>query len=74
MAGNQLAVVVEVGGALRSYSAGGRDLVGGYGADETSSSARGPVRIPWPNPLLKAFNVTSKSAQTDRKISRFPGH
>ena len=49
--GDQQAVVVEVGGGLRSYSAGGRQLVDGYRADEMSSSARGQVLIPWPNRL-----------------------
>jgi aldose 1-epimerase len=51
MAGDQRAMVVEVGGALRSYSAGGRDLVDGYGADKMSSSGRGQTLIPWPNRL-----------------------
>ena len=50
-AGDQQAVVVEVGGGLRSYSAGGRKLVDGYGADEMSSSGRGQVLIPRPNRL-----------------------
>jgi aldose 1-epimerase len=50
-AGDQQAVVVEVGGGLRSYSAGGRELVDGYSADEMSSSGRGQVLIPWPNRL-----------------------
>jgi aldose 1-epimerase len=50
-AGTQQAVVVEVGGGLRSYAAGGRKLVDGYGADEMSSSGRGQVLIPWPNRL-----------------------
>src|SRR6202023_4320793 len=50
-AGDQRAVVVEVGGRLRSYSAGGRELVDGYGADEMSSSGRGQALIPWPNRL-----------------------
>jgi hypothetical protein len=36
--GDQQAVIVEVGGGLRSYSAGGRELVDGYGAHEMSSS------------------------------------
>jgi aldose 1-epimerase len=48
---DQQAVVVEVGGGIRSYSAGGRELVDGYGADEMSSSGRGQVLIPWPNRL-----------------------
>jgi aldose 1-epimerase len=50
-AGDQQAVVVEVGGGLRAYSAGGRELVDGYRADEMSSSGRGQALIPWPNRL-----------------------
>lgn len=50
-AGDQQAAVVEVGGGIRSYSAGGRKLVDGYRADEMSSSGRGQVLIPWPNRL-----------------------
>ena len=50
-AGDQQAVVVEVGGGLRSYSAGGRELIDEYNADEMSSSGRGQVLIPWPNRL-----------------------
>jgi aldose 1-epimerase len=50
-AGDQQAVVVEVGGGLRSYTAGGQELVDGYKADEMSSSGRGQVLIPWPNRL-----------------------
>jgi aldose 1-epimerase len=49
--GDQRAVVVEVGGGLRSYSVFGRELIDGYGADEMSSSGRGQVLIPWPNRL-----------------------
>ena len=51
VAGDQRAMVVEVGGGLRSYSAGGRELVDGYGADEMSSSGRGQALMPWPNRL-----------------------
>ena len=50
-AGDQRAVVVEVGGGLRSYSAGGRELIDGYGVDEMCSSGRGQALIPWPNRL-----------------------
>jgi aldose 1-epimerase len=50
-AGDQQAVVVEVGGGLRSYSARGLECVDGYRADEMSSSGRGQVLIPWPNRL-----------------------
>lgn len=47
--GDQRAVVVEVGGGLRSYTAGGGDVLDGYAADGTSTSGRGQVLIPWPN-------------------------
>jgi aldose 1-epimerase len=47
--GDQRAVVVEVGGGLRTYSAGGRELLDGYRVDEMSSSGRGQVLLPWPN-------------------------
>src|SRR5688500_4205410 len=50
--GDQAAVVVEVGGGLRAYSAAGREILDGYGADEMSSSGRGQVLIPWPNRVL----------------------
>jgi aldose 1-epimerase len=46
---DQRVVVVGVGGGLRAYSAGGRKLLDGYGADEMSPSGRGQVLIPWPN-------------------------
>jgi aldose 1-epimerase len=49
---DQRAVVVGVGGGLRAYSARGRELLDGYGADEMSPSGRGQVLIPWPNRIL----------------------
>ena len=50
-AAGQRAVVVEVGGGLRVYSAAGRELLDGYAADEPCTSGRGQVLIPWPNRL-----------------------
>jgi aldose 1-epimerase len=38
-----------VGGGLRSYSASGRELLDGYGAEEMCVSGRGQVLLPWPN-------------------------
>jgi len=48
---DQRAVIVEVGGGLRSYSKGGRQLLDGYPVDALSTSGRGQVLIPWPNRL-----------------------
>ena len=47
----QRAVVVEVGGGLRAYSVGDRDVLDGYGIGEMCPSGRGEVLIPWPNRL-----------------------
>jgi aldose 1-epimerase len=47
--GDQRAVVVEVGGGLRAYAAGGRELLDGYRAEGRIASGRGQVLIPWPN-------------------------
>jgi aldose 1-epimerase len=41
--------VVEVGGGLRSYVAGGRALLDGYGPEEICTSGRGQLLLPWPN-------------------------
>ena len=49
--GDQRAVVVEVGGGLRTYSARGRELLDGYPAGEICPSGRGQVLSPWPNRL-----------------------
>ena len=49
--GDHRAVVVEVGGGLRSYSVDGFDVLDGYAEDEICSGARGMPLIPWPNRL-----------------------
>ena len=49
--GEQRAVVVQVGGGLRAYTAEGRRVLDGYAADERASSGRGQVLLPWPNRL-----------------------
>jgi len=50
-AGDQRAVVVEVGGGLRTYTVGGVDVLDGYADDAMCTSGRGQVLIPWPNRL-----------------------
>ena len=49
--GEHRAVVVEVGGGLRAYAAGGLELLDGYGEDELCHSGRGQILAPWPNRL-----------------------
>jgi aldose 1-epimerase len=48
---DQRVAVDTVGGGLRSYAAGGRELLDGYPAGGRSTSGRGQVLIPWPNRL-----------------------
>jgi aldose 1-epimerase len=49
--GDQVAIVTEVGATLRTYSAGGLDVLDGFSVDEPSSAGRGQVLAPWPNRL-----------------------
>jgi aldose 1-epimerase len=47
--GGYRAVVTESGGALRTLSYDGRDLVDGFAEDEMSPVCRGQLLMPWPN-------------------------
>jgi aldose 1-epimerase len=49
--GDQVAIVTEVGATLRSYAAGGANVVDGFAVDEISAAGRGQVLAPWPNRL-----------------------
>jgi aldose 1-epimerase len=49
--GDQVAIVTEVGATLRSFAAGGTDVVDGFAVDEISPAGRGQVLAPWPNRL-----------------------
>ena len=48
--GDQRAVVVEVGGGLRSFTVGGRDVLDGYGADEMCTVRARPGADPVAEP------------------------
>ncbi len=50
-AGDQHATIVEVGGGIRAYSAGGREVLQPYPADAMCDGAHGAPLIPWPNRL-----------------------
>src|SRR4051794_41878190 len=50
-AGGHRAVVVTVGGGLRSYAVDGRDVVDGYAVDRMADGGRGQTLAPWPNPV-----------------------
>jgi len=43
------AVLAEVGGVLREYSAGAVEILDGFSADELSPASAGQILAPWPN-------------------------
>jgi aldose 1-epimerase len=47
--GDHRATIVEVGGGLRTYSVGARDVVDGYDVGHQCDGARGQTLVPWPN-------------------------
>jgi aldose 1-epimerase len=49
--GDARAVVVEVGGGLRTYEVAGVAVLDGYAEQEMVTAARGQPLIPWPNRL-----------------------
>lgn len=49
--GDQQAVIVEVGGGIRSYRRGNRDVLQPYDVAEMCDGAHGTPLIPWPNRL-----------------------
>ncbi len=49
--GDQSAVIVEVGGAVRTYRRGDWDVLDGYDAGAMASGGRGQALLPWPNRL-----------------------
>ena len=47
--GNRAAVVVEVGGGLRTFEVAGHEITDGYGPGEIAPHAAGQILAPWPN-------------------------
>lgn len=47
--GEQSAVVVQLGGALRAYAVNGRPLLDGFSAGSAVTGGRGQLLVPWPN-------------------------
>lgn len=49
--GTQRATIVEVGGGVRAYTVGDREVLESYPLDAVCDGAHGTVLIPWPNRL-----------------------
>jgi aldose 1-epimerase len=65
-AGDQRAVVVEVGGGVRAYAHGDRDVLDPYPEDAMCDGARGTPLIPWPNRLEDgAYEFAGEQFQLD---------
>ena len=47
--GDHVAVLVELGGGLRTYTVGGEHVIDGYTEDEIPPGGAGEVLAPWPN-------------------------
>ena len=61
---DQQLTIVEVGGGIRAYSAGGRSVLDGYGPAEMCSGGRGQLLAPWPNRLTGgSFEWDGRSLQ-----------
>jgi aldose 1-epimerase len=62
--GDHEAVVVEVGGGLRSYTFRGRDVLAGYPPDAKCSAGRGQLLMPWPNRIRDGkYSMSGRSHQ-----------
>lgn len=63
--GDQRAVVVEVGGAIREYSWGGRAVLDPFPLDKMADGAHGNALIPWPNRLADGrYEFDGEALQT----------
>lgn len=47
--GSQHAVIVEVGGGIRAYTDGGREVLEPYAAESVCDGGHGAPLVPWPN-------------------------
>ena len=66
-------MIVEVGGGLRAYRAGGVDVLDPYREDEVCSGGRGQFLAPWPNRLEDGkFDWSGHSYQT--ALTEPPAH
>lgn len=76
-AGDQRAVVTEVGATLRAYRVGEVDLVHGFGAEDTVKGGRGQQLLPWPNRLRDGrytFNGTDQQLWLTEPVRHNASH
>ena len=62
--GDHEAVVVGVGGGLRTYTFRGRDVLAGYPSEAKCSAGRGQLLMPWPNRIRDGrYSMSGQSHQ-----------
>src|SRR5256714_13994774 len=71
--GQHAAVVVEVGGGLRTYEVAGQPVVDGYAEDELPPGGAGQVLAPWPN-RLRDGRYTWAGGTHQLALSEVPNH
>ncbi|MGK2932064.1 MAG: aldose 1-epimerase family protein [Solirubrobacterales bacterium] len=64
--GSHRATIVEVGGGIREYSVGGRDVLDPYPVDRMCDGAHGAPLIPWPNRMRDGrYSFDGEDLQVD---------
>src|SRR3954451_7001688 len=64
--GEQRASIVEVGGGIRAYTNGGRDVLEPYPLGQICDGAHGAVLMPWPNRLADgSYGFDGRPMQLD---------
>lgn len=62
--GDHEAVIVQVGGGVRSYTFHGRHVVAGYPPDAKCPAGRGQLLMPWPNRIRDGrYSISGQSHQ-----------
>src|SRR2546430_3801599 len=71
--GEHTAVVVEVGGGLRTYAVAGQEVIDGYAENELPPGGAGQVLAPWPN-RLRDGRYTWQGHTYQLALSEPPNH
>ena len=62
---DQVSVITEVGGGLRTYTVGGRDVIDGYAEGELRPVGKGMPLLPWPNRIADGrYEFMGRTYQT----------
>ena len=71
--GEHRATVVEVGGVLRRYAVGEREVLDGFEPDEVSPASAGQILAPWPN-RIRDGHYTFEGTSYQLPLTEPPRH